>query len=151
MSIRKYGPDLSESAVDEREWQAQERAAQAERLGVPAAGDDDPLAARYRSVSRALRRPLADAPPADFAASVVRQVATRGAAAEGRLERISLQVLTALLGLSGGVTSVLYGREWGQAIIRAMPEGSMQWTALVAACAGLHWAMERWRIRRRTD
>lgn len=150
MSIRKHSPDLPESVFDEREWQAQERAVQAERLGVPA-GDDDPLAARYRSVSRALRRPLADAPPADFAASVVRQVATRDAAAEGRLERISLQVLTALLGLSGGVTSVLYGREWGQAIIRAMPEGSMQWTALVAACAGLHWAMERWRIRRRTD
>lgn len=148
MTIRKHNPEHPESAFDEREWQAQERAAQAERSGVPAAGSDDPLVARYRGVSRALRQPLASAPPADFAANLARQVTAAREAKEGRLERISLQVLTALLGLSGGVTCVLYGREWIQAITRSMPEGAMQWTVLVAACAGMHLALEQWRARR---
>lgn len=148
MNIRKHNPDHVEPAFDEREWLAQERAMQAERVGAADAGSDDPLVARYRSVSHALRRPLADGPPVDFAASLARQVTARQKEADGRLERIFLQTLTALLGLSGGVTCVLYGREWVNAITRVMPEGAMQWTVLIVACAGMHWALEQWRARR---
>jgi len=147
MNIRKRDPDQAEPVFDEREWQAQERAAQAERIGA-AVESDDLLVARYRSVSRVLRQPLADAPPADFAANLARQVAATQKTTEGKLERTLLQVLTALLGLSGGVTCVLYGRDWVQAITRAMPEGAVQWTALVAACAGMYWALEQWHAHR---
>lgn len=148
MNIRKHNPDHVEPAFDEREWLAQERAMQAERGGAPDAASDDPLVARYRRMSHALRQPLADGPPADFAASLACQVAAREKEVDGRLERTFLQTLTALLGLSGGVTCVLYGREWVNAITRAMPEGAMQWTVLVVACAGMHWALEQWRARR---
>ena len=43
-----------ESHIDEREWQAQERALQDARRGVPAT-PVDPLAARYRKASATLR------------------------------------------------------------------------------------------------
>lgn len=148
MNIRKRNRDQAEPLFDEREWQAQERAAFAERIGATATESDDPLVARYRSVSRALRQPLADDPPADFAVNLARQVAVTQEAAEGKLERLLLQVLTALLGLSGGVTCVLYGREWVQAITRATPGGAVQWTVLITACAGMYWALEQWRARR---
>jgi hypothetical protein len=148
MNTRKLNHDPVEPLFDEREWQAQERAAFAERNGATAAESDDPLVARYRSVSRALRQPLADHPPADFAANIAHQVAVTQEAAEGKLERLLLQVLTALLGLSGGVACMLYGREWVQAITRAMPEGALQWMVMVTACAGTYWALEQWRARR---
>ena len=53
---------------DEREWRLQERALREERL-ASADGGDDGIAA-YRKVVRALREPLPDALPADFAANV---------------------------------------------------------------------------------
>ena len=49
--------------IDEREWQAQERALQEERLHLTG----DPRLAAYRRIARALRQPLPDALPADFA------------------------------------------------------------------------------------
>lgn len=153
MNNRKHHPGHSGSSspddsIDEREWLAQERAARAERLGISSEPDGDPLVARYRDVSRALRQPLADGPPPDFASDLARQVAIEGDATGDRFERMALQVMIALLGLSLGVTCVLLGRDWLQAIVYGAPEGTLQWTALVALCAGVHWVMERWRIRR---
>lgn len=152
MNNRKQHPGHSTStspddAVDEREWLAQEGAARAERLGIPGGMDGDPLVAGYREVSRALRQPLADGPPPDFASDLARHVAIEDDVTGDRFERVVLQVMTALLGLSLGVICVLYGRDWLQATAYAASEGALQWTALVACCVALHWVLERWRIR----
>ena len=147
MNIRKQHTDRSVPSVDEREWQAQECARLAEREGIAAAGDDA-LAARYRAVSRALRQPPMAMPPADFAASVAHHVEAVRAGSEERLERVLTQVLVAVLGLSAGVVSVLYGRDWLQAIGSVMPSGSPSWVVLAVACVGVHWAIEHWRGQR---
>ena len=137
-------------AIDEREWQAQERALQAERNGS-GPGIDDPVVARYRVLARALRQPLTDVPPADFAAIVARQVAPQAAAeaVDSALERVLTQGLIAALGLSGGVVAVLYGRDWLASIADALPTGAgRQWTLAIALCMGASWALEQWRRQR---
>jgi hypothetical protein len=137
-------------AIEEREWQAQERALQAERNGA-GPGVDDPLVARYRVLARALRQPLVDAPPADFAAAVARQVAPLAAAeaADSVLERVLMQGLIAALGLSGGVVAMLYGRDWLASIAAALPNGAGgQWTWAIALCMGASWVLEQWRRQR---
>lgn len=138
-------------AIDEREWQAQERALQAERSGVDA-GSDEPLVARYRALARALQRPLPDALPADFAADIARKVARPLAAddaTDSALERVLTQGLIAALGLSGGVVAVLYGRDWLASIADALPSGAGgQWALAIALCMGASWALEQWRRQR---
>ena len=148
MNIRKHHTAHPERAVDEfafdeREWQAQERALLAERNGT-AIGDDDALAAPYRAVSRALRQPPMEAIPLDFAASVARQAVAARAAGDERFERVLTQALIALLGLSAGVVSVLYGPQWLHAIGSAVPSGAGPWVGVLAACAGMHWLLGRW-------
>ena len=147
MTIRKQPTDQPQPAFDEHEWQAQERAMHDVRNGVATAGNDA-LAARYRVVSQALRQPPMPAIPTDFAARVARQAATASAAADERFERVLVQVLVALLGLSAGVLSVLYGSQWLHAIGRAVPSGSGSWMGLLVACGGLHGVLERWRRHR---
>ena len=148
MNIRKHHTDHPERAVDEvafdeREWQVQERALQAERNGA-ATGGDDALAAPYRAVSRALRQPPVGRLPLDFAASVARQAVAARAAGEERFERMLTQALIALLGLCAGVVSVLYGPQWLHAIGSAVPSGAGPWVGVLAACAGMHWLLGRW-------
>ena len=144
MTIRKHPTDQPQPAFDEHEWQAQERAMQDVRNSAPTTGDDA-LSARYRAVSQALRQPPMAAIPMDFAARVARQAGTMSAAADERFERVLVQVLLALLGLSAGVISVLYGSQWLHAISRAVPSGSGSWMGLLVACGALNWMLERWR------
>lgn len=132
--------------VDEREWQAQERAMRAERSAA-SLDDDDMLAASYLGVSRALREPPMVPLPMAFAADVARHVqATQEANAE-RFERILTHALVAALGVSAGVICVIHGAQWLPALEKAMPNGGGTWLSLVAACAGMHWTMERWQAR----
>ena len=71
-----------DDAAREREWQAQEHALRAERLGLdPAAGDA--RVRRYRLLARALREPMPDALPADFAQRMAAQVAAAPAQRPG--------------------------------------------------------------------
>lgn len=150
MNTRKHDDTAPAAGFDEREWQAQERARHGRREGHGDTGDgsDDAMARSYRAIDRALREPLMAAPPADFAAEVVRMAQAQQAVGGERLERWLIQVLVAVLGLSGGVASVLYGREWLQAIGSAVPAGTSSWLGLAMACAGLYWAIERWRGHR---
>lgn len=144
MTIRKHPTDQPQPAFDEHEWQAQERAMQDVRNSVPTTGNDA-LSARYRAVILALRQPPMAAIPMDFAARTARQVGAMSAAANERFERVLMQVLVALLGLSVGVISVLYGSQWPHAISQAVPSGSGSWIGLLVACGGLHCMLERWR------
>jgi hypothetical protein len=132
--------------IDEHEWLAQERALREERAGAIAAGDD-PLLARYRQVARALRRPLPDALPADFARSVAMRVAHAGP--DMRLEQQLLRVLSLLLAVSAIAALVLYGGQWPRAFAAALPSlavgTTMNWALALAACLGLSWSFERLR------
>lgn len=145
------GPRNPES-IDEQEWQAQERALREECSGAIAG--DDPLLERYRQVARALRRPLPDAPPADFARSVALRVASAYASPDMRLEQLLLHALSALLALSAVVAMALYGSQWLRAFAALLPSmaaGSapaglaLNWTLALAACLGLSWSLERLR------
>ena len=138
----------SDGSIDEHEWLAQERALREERAGAIAAGDD-PLLARYRQVARALRRPLPDALPADFARSVAMRVGTAHAAPDMRLEQQLLRVLSLLLAVSAIAALVLYGGQWPRAFAAALPSlavgTAMNWALALAACLGLSWSFERLR------
>jgi hypothetical protein len=150
---RRNSDGSIDGSIDEHEWQAQERALREERAGAIAAGDD-PLLARYRQVARALRRPLPDALPADFARSVAQRVATAHAAPDMRLEQQLLRVLSLLLAVSAIAAMALYGGQWLRAfaaLSSSLPIGSasaglaFNWTLALAACLGLSWSFERLR------
>ena len=150
MTIRKHSTDQPQPAVDEHEWQVQERAMQDERSGAAATGHDA-LAARYRALSRTLRQPPMPAIPMDFAARVAQRAAVAGEAADGRFERVLMQVLVALLGVSVGVIGVLYGSSWLHAIGKVVPSGSGPWMGLLVVCGGLYWTLEHWQRHRASD
>jgi hypothetical protein len=133
--------------VDEREWQAQERAMRSGPSATPLDADDAQAAASWRAIDRALRAPPLPPLPPDFAADVARRARAAHDAGAERVERFLTHALIAMLGLSAGVICMLYGARWLPALETAMPDGGGTWLALVAACAGMHWTMERWRAR----
>ena len=126
--------------IDEREWQAQERALQDARDGTPST---EPLAARYRAVAEALRTPLPDLLPPDFAARIAAQV--RHAPLDARFEGALVRTLTMLLGLSGAVTAAVYGRQWLPAILGPLQLDSasaMNWALALGMCVAVSWLVE---------
>ena len=143
-----------ESHIDEREWQAQERALQDARRGVPAT-PVDLLAARYRTVADALRVPPADLLPADFAQRVARQAeanarapATAPAEPDPRFERGLLQVVLVVFGLASAVVVAMYGQQWLPPIMQLLHLDSavaVNWTLALAACLGTTWLTEQLR------
>jgi hypothetical protein len=137
MSIHEYN---DKARIDEREWQAQERAFQDARTGTPST---DPLAARYRAVAEALRAPLPELLPPDFAARVAAQV--RHAPLDARFEGTLVRTLTTLLGLSGAATAALYGRQWLPAILGPLQLDSasaLNWALALGACVAITWLAE---------
>lgn len=83
----------------EREWALQEQAVQAERLGLDAR---DARVQRYRTVARALRQPLDENLPPDFASRVAREAGRRTTDSM----RLELYLSWALLGM---LATVLLG------------------------------------------
>ena len=137
MSIHEYN---DKARVDEREWQAQERALRDAREAM---ASTDPLALRYRAVVDALRAPLPDALPADFAATVAAQV--RDAPLDARLEGSLVRTLVTLLGLSGAVTAAIYGRQWLPAILDPLhldTASAMNWALALGVCMAMTWVAE---------
>ena len=132
MSIHKHPTEPSPPSLDEQEWQAQERALRDERD------------AAFSALRQALRQPPIPAIPMDFAARVARRADAAREAADSRFERVLLQVLIAVLGVSAGVISVLYGAQWLQAVSEFGAGGAGAWMALAVGCGGVHWMLERW-------
>lgn len=134
--------DFEDRDVDDREWQAQERALQAERLHL---ADGDPRLAAYRHVARVLRQPLPHGLPADFA----RQLAARFGRAplDTRVEQGLLRGLVTLFGLSGAVVAAMYGQAWLPAILAVLPASAspnaMHWLLAVGACVGMSWTLDQ--------
>jgi len=133
--------------IDEREWQAQERALREERLGAMASGD--PEIAAYRQVVRALSAPLPDELPSDFARAVAAQAARLPARADSELERWLVRSLVLAF-----VVSALYfvasdGGAWLRASLSLLPAADLaavrSWGLALGACVAMTWAFGRLR------
>lgn len=132
--------------AQEREWQAQERALRAERLGLDPSNGDGRVR-RYRLLARALREPMPEALPADFARQMAARAAAapaRGQAAESRLEWALTAALIAVLAVSAGVVTVLYGDAWLPAFRQLLPSPGTpgaQWLLALGACMTATWLL----------
>jgi len=103
----------------EREWALQERALRAERLRLD--DSDDQALRRYRMVTRALRQPLAENLPPDFASKIAIE-ARRRVAVDTRLELyLSWALLGVLVGMLIGVV-VWYANSWKQLVPQALSQ-----------------------------
>lgn len=136
-----------DDAAQEREWLEQENTLRRERLNLDPAGDDD-RGRRYRPIAKALREPLPDGLPADFAMRVAaRAVATLSA----RFEYALMIVLVAALVVAAGAIIMTYGSEWTRpfdAMLAAPNTRADIWLMALASCLGASWVMERWQRRR---
>ena len=149
---------MNNNQFDQREWRLQERALREERLHAGGAGD--PEIAAYRRIVRALREPLPDALPADFAQGVAAQAArlpARGvdfhdASRERALERWLMRALVAAF-----IASALYfvandGGAWLRASQSLLPAadaaGMRNWGLALGACVAMTWAFGRLRDHR---
>jgi hypothetical protein len=137
---------------DHNEWQAQERAMRESRDGIPSA---DPMVRRYRKVADALRAPLPDLLPADFAAQVARRAEAQATAPtvvpDAPFERDLLRGAIAVLGLGSAVVAAMYGRAWLAPTLDLLHLDSsvaINWTLALAACVGATWLTDQLRRHR---
>lgn len=141
--------------IDEREWQAQERALRDVREG---AASTDPMALRYRKVAATLRAPLPDLLPSDFAAQVARLAEANAAAPataqipqDAGFEHTLLRGAIGVLGLGSAVVAAMYGRAWLAPTLELLQLDSavaVNWALALAACVGVSWLTEQLRRRR---
>jgi len=134
--------DARDSAIDAREWQAQERASRAERLHLSDADD------AYRHVARALRNAPPVALPADFARRIAMQVGA--ASLDLRLERYLLLAACIALAVAVPTALALYGGsgiEIAAAVFPALSQAAPGWLLALAACVALNGLMEPLRRR----
>jgi hypothetical protein len=135
--------------TDEREWQAQEYARQAERLDLDPAGDDARVRS-YRVLARALRRPLPETLPDDFAGRVAARVATLPAMptpAGNRFESILLGILASIFLVTAGVVLTRDEQTWLPAIratLSAADPHELRWPLAFVGCLGLSWLLSQW-------
>jgi hypothetical protein len=136
----------------EREWQAQERAMRAERLGLDPAGDDARVR-RYRLLARALRQPPPETLPTDFARQVAARIGARTPAhafGGGSLESVLLAVLVGVFAVAAAIVLVGYGPAWLSAVRAALPADdprTLRWPLSFAGCLGLSWLLWQWQRR----
>lgn len=134
-------------AVIEREWQLQERALHEERLGLPGRGENARLS-RYRQLSRALRQPLDEALPENFADQVMRRIETAAAEAserDRRFERGLVAALVAVFGLAIGAMIAIIGLDWLQPLASIAKPLASQWLLALLACVAVSQAFGGWR------
>lgn len=137
----------------EREWQAQERALHAERMGRDPCADDA-RTRRYRLLARALREPLPDALPADFAEQMESRVTAapiRGTAADARHAWGVIVGLVAALTVLAGAMLVFYDDTWWPAFRGLLPAHGVPgkgWILALGGCLGASWLLELWQDHR---
>ncbi len=145
------------NGIDEREWQAQERALRDARDGVPST---DPLALHYRKVADALRAPLPDGLPADFASQVARRAEAFARAPEpalvqsarsGMLERSLLRGAVAVFGVGSAVVVGIWGPAWiapTASFLQLDSAAAVNWALALGACIGVTWMTDYLRRHR---
>jgi anti-sigma factor RsiW len=127
-----------------REWEAQERAVRAERLG--ARMGHDATVAQYRLIDRALRNPPLTPLPSDFAARVAARVDLTARAGNEHLEVWLARGLVILLVLAGAAAvSIFLGdalRDLAENLTVPEPAAFRVqivagWAMVIAACVGV--------------
>lgn len=136
--------------LQELEWQAQERALreERERADVHSTGHlvAEPRIAEYRLVARALRQPMPDLLPADFAQQLAARIGH--VPLDTRLERWLMRLLIGAMAVSGIVAMLIYGAGWWDAVASSVPQTSattINWIYAVGACMAGSWLFERLR------
>ena len=132
----------------EDEWLAQERAVQAERLGLDPSGDDARVQ-RYRMLARTLRTPLPETLPDDFARQVGARVARLGVPPPvgSRFESIVLITLVGIFVVAAGVVLARDEQTWLpsiRAMLSAANPHSLRWPLTFVGCLGLSWVLAQW-------
>ena len=123
----------------EREWQAQERAAQRERLRLDPAADDARTQG-YRLLARALKVAPPGGLPRDFAQRVDALAAQSAHGSAAQFETALTAALAVVLMASAVVATVLYGGRWLPAFTAWLPPPSIaQWLVALVGCLGLTW------------
>lgn len=128
-----------EPLVDDREWETQERGMRTARDRET--GAMDPSAESYRRVAMALSNAPRCEPPADFASSIVEQIALRDAGIDRALFRSLFLVLAA----SSVIVTALYGGQWWQAMQEMLTGGALQWVLPGTGCVALSWMISQLR------
>jgi hypothetical protein len=126
----------------EREWALQEQALRAERLGLDPRGDA--TLQRYRAVMHALRQPLDDSLPADFAVQVAAQVRRTGTADM----RFELWLTACLLGLLIAMLiglAIRFGGTWLLRVPSILATFGLwsPWLLTLVVCIGLQGVLGR--------
>lgn len=145
-----------DDAAHEREWLAQEGAMRRERLQLDPAGDDA-RSRRYRLLARALREPLPDALPADFAQQLAARVAA-APARRGAPGRSFESTLTLALAIALAVTAIvvvaIYGSTWLPSFVTLLPPPhapAIRWLLALAGCLGASWLLGLWQRHARAQ
>lgn len=138
-----------DNPAHEREWLAQERALQSERLGLDPSNGDERVR-RYRVLARALREPMPPALPEDFAQRMAARVAAmpvRGGADDSRVEFALMGALGATLVVAASVVVADYGSAWLPAFRQLLPAArspGANWVLALGACLGVSWLLGLW-------
>lgn len=132
---------------DEREWLLQERALREERLASADSGDAG--AASYRIVVRALREPVREALPADFAARIAARCARPNARGDNGLEAWLVRVLVVVFAVSALYVVASQGGAWLRASLSLLPAADAtavrSWGLALGACMAMTWMLGRLR------
>ena len=135
--------------AQEREWQVQEQARQAERLGLPGTHGDGRVR-RYRQLVRTLREPVPNALPADFAQQMAARVGAapnRCATMESRFELALTTSLVAALLVAAGVVAAIYGHAWLPPFRQFLPHAGAPatgWLLALGGCMAATWLLGWW-------
>jgi hypothetical protein len=139
----------TDAAAIELEWQVQEHALHQEQLGASIAGAT-PRELRYRLLSRALREPVPDGLPANFAqqvACIIEAECRVARRTDFRLELILTCVVMAIFGLAVSCTIATYGANWLLPIdlFRSLASAlSKPWLSAFAVCIGISMLWGGW-------
>jgi hypothetical protein len=132
--------------ASEREWEIQESARQAERRGLDSTPEQGRVG-RYRFIARALRTPLADSLPEDFATQVSARVTAsrdKSVSTGTHFETVLLIILASLLVISAGRVFANLGHSWMEAIgapLSTLGTTNIGWPLAFFICIGLSWLM----------
>ncbi|QHB71040.1 hypothetical protein [Stenotrophomonas sp. 364] len=126
------------SPIDAVEWAAQEQGRR--HAGDAADARTSAVSADYRQIAMALRSLPRGAPPPDFTAAVLRQVAVHEAGVEKRL----VPVLIAVLVVVTAAMVLLFGRYWWQLVQLHVGHDGIRWAVALAACMLASRLCRRW-------
>lgn len=126
--------EADNTAIDEAEWQAQERA-----LRTVPAGDADQRDAAYRLIAEAVQSNPRSKPPAKFVAEVV----GCAAANEVGIEHLLSRVLLAVFLVASVIVGTKYSAHLWQSLSSGLGDSASGWAIVVTVCLISTWLLGR--------